>query len=561
MIRIVSSFFKALKEKVNKINPLFLAVALFLIFLLYLLATYNHTTAKGDMAEYLNNPLRVINGELPYRDFWLLFPPGEVFLPAFIYKAFGLNINILLIFSVVITAFIGMFSFLLGRLIFRDNFFAATSATLVFFNGITHYLGFAYIHMHFLLLFISAFIFIKYLRNNSAVELFLTGFFVGLAFLFKFYEVGGVFLAFLLTIFIHSRFDGKSFSYSIKSIAVFCGGVLLVVGLASLVLIEIWQPMVKEIVIESVLHGTSMNLPYFTSSISYLGLILTYLKGVLETGEYFCPMKIFCHLAKFINATLLYLLPFLLVGISIWYLIGKKLEKSDKVVVLFFLLWGMFTFPKALGRSDISHLVFSITPLFFLLLFLLQKSIKKFETNKSSLEKYIAYGFILITLLLLMPVPLFFRSTGYALVKPHYEVNTEYGALVFYNESEAKDVNAVIDFINKNTKEGDYVFVTPWNAPPFYALTNRKNPTYYDSLIDLVARPSDKKQKKVCNDLLNKDTKLIIHYANWGFDNKKELQFLNTCPILHRCIEENFELVEKYGCYWMYVPKKNQARN
>jgi hypothetical protein len=42
---------------------------------------------------------------------------------------------------------------------------------------------------------------------------------------------------------------------------------------------------------------------------------------------------------------------------------------------------------------------------------------------------------------------------------------------------------------------------------------------------------------------------LIIHYDDWGFDNKEELQFLNTCSILQRCIEDNFELVEKYGHY------------
>lgn len=561
MIKTISSLLVAVREKVDKINPLLLAMALLLIFLLLPFATYNRTTAGGDLAEYLNNPLRVINGELPYRDFWLLFSPGEVFLPAFIYKVFGLNINILLIFSVVITAFVGIFSFLLGRLIFRDNFFAMISAILVFFNGITHYLGYTYIHMYFLLLLISAFFFIKYLRDNSAIELFLTGIFVGFAFLFKLYEVGAAFLAFLLIIFIHSKIDAKTFSHSIKSIAVFCSGVLFVVGITSFALIEIWQPMVKEIAIESLSHGTSMNRPYFTNSISYLGLILTDLKGIGEIGGYFYVAKIFYHLANFINVTLSHLLPFLLVGISIWYLVGKKLKKSDKVVVLFFLLWGMFTFPKALGRSDMSHLAPSITPLFFLLIFLLQESIKKFKENKTSLEKLITYGFVIITLLLLIPVPLTFANAGYALAKSHYEVSTEYGTLLLSNESEAKDINAVISFINENTKEGDYIFVTPWFAPPFYALTNRKNPTYYDSLIDLVARPSDEKQIKVCNDLLNKDTKLIIHYADWGFDNKKELQFLYTCPILQRCIEDNFELREKYGHYWIYVPKKSQTSN
>ncbi|MCD6572828.1 MAG: hypothetical protein J7K95_01870 [Thermoplasmata archaeon] len=205
MIKIVSDIFMAVKEKVDKINPILLVMTLFMIFLLLPLATYNRTSAGEDMAEYINNPLRVINGELPYRDFWLLFPPGEVFLPALIYRVFGLNINILLIFSVVISAFVGLFSFLLGRSIFRDNFFASIAAMLVFFNGITRwYLGYTYIHMYFLLLLISTLLFIKYLRNNGAIELFLAGIFIGLAFLFKLYVVGAAFLALFLTIFIHS---------------------------------------------------------------------------------------------------------------------------------------------------------------------------------------------------------------------------------------------------------------------------------------------------------------------------------------------------------------------
>ncbi len=66
-----------------------------------------------------------------------------------------------------------------------------------------------------------------------------------------------------------------------------------------------------------------------------------------------------------------------------------------------------------------------------------------------------------------------------------------YGKLLFESESEATSVNSAIEFINKNTHEGDYIFVTPWFVPPFYALTNRKNPTYYDSVIDLIVRPSN----------------------------------------------------------------------
>jgi len=61
--------------------------------------------------------------------------------------------------------------------------------------------------------------------------------------------------------------------------------------------------------------------------------------------------------------------------------------------------------------------------------------------------------------------------------------------------------------------------------------------------------PSDEKQEKICNDLPNKDTKLIMHSADvWEPGN--------TCSILQKRIEYKSELVEKYGHYLMYVPEK-----
>ena len=40
----------------------------------------------GTWLQYLNNPVRILRNQVPYKDFWLLFPPGEVLIPALIYK-------------------------------------------------------------------------------------------------------------------------------------------------------------------------------------------------------------------------------------------------------------------------------------------------------------------------------------------------------------------------------------------------------------------------------------------------------------------------------------------
>ncbi len=91
----VKSFFLNVKEKFDALNPIFIIVILSILFFFPTIPIYDRGTTSGDTSEYLNNPVRILNGELPYKDFWLLHPPGEVYLPALMYKLFGLNINII----------------------------------------------------------------------------------------------------------------------------------------------------------------------------------------------------------------------------------------------------------------------------------------------------------------------------------------------------------------------------------------------------------------------------------------------------------------------------------
>lgn len=515
---------------------------MFLIFLFLPLLTYKYSPVIGDIAEYLNNPARVIVGQLPYRDFWLLMSPGEVFLPALIYKMFGLNINLLLIFSIFINALIGLFSFFLGRAIFKENFFALIVALLIFFNGVPAYVGYTYINAYFLFLLLAALFFINYWRNNNYYHLFLSGLFIGLAFFFRIYEVGAAALAIFLLVLFEGKIKKQTNKAIVKSVSIFSSGILLIIGIISLSLIRIWVPMVKQIVFESLAHGTSMNLPYFYSSGIALGPVINDLKMII-TGSFLSLIKFFYHFLNFANITLLYLLPFLLIGLTVWVLRGKILKKSEKIVIFLFLLWGIFTLPKAMGRADIPHVSIAVSPFFFLLIYFLSK-VK---------ARAIKYGLAAIAIILLIPCLIFIFKTFSILNQPRHQVKTEHGNIIITDEGEARELNDVIGYINQNTQEGDYIFVTPWLSPPLYAMTNRKNPTYYDSLIDLIALPSKEKQEKVCQDLLNKNTKVIIHNPDFGFDNKEELQFKTACPIIEKCIDDNFKLVKKEKDYWIYL--------
>ena len=134
-----------------------LAVLIFIACLLFGLLTYNYTSLSGDLAEYINNPLRILNGVLPYKDFWLLFPPAEVYLPAGLYKIFGLNINVILLISPIIKALIGSLAFLVGYKIYKNKLLAIVLAVLLFFKGVPH--------PHFVLMLVSTLSFLKYIQE------------------------------------------------------------------------------------------------------------------------------------------------------------------------------------------------------------------------------------------------------------------------------------------------------------------------------------------------------------------------------------------------------------
>ena len=529
--------FNVFKTKLDELNPLVVGVSLLAIFFSYSLLAYRNFLPTGDLAEYLNNPFRVICGEIPYKNFWLLFPPGEVYLPAVVYKIFGLNIDYLFFVSGAISVSIGLASFVLGKIVFKDNFFSMLTACTAFFDGVTaRYVGFFYIHMYFLLLLFLAFFTVKYLRKPRLSYLFWAGFFAGSALFFRFYLVGAAMTAAVITVIIHSKLSKTSFMGIVARLSAFLLGVSLLILPALFLgyLSEMLALTLREILFESVKHAKTMTLPYFE-------LINDY------------PVHS--------------IVPLILICISIWKISAGSLKKEDAVILSFFMLWGVLTLPKTFGRSDIHHLSLAITPMFFALNFMIQtRGLKKNSGNSSGFFQHSNRYFEIIAGSFLILFSIFFFGRGpivffkaiSSLGEERYTVVTEHGTLYYKERSEAAAMDSVVRFIEKNSDAGDYIFVTPWHTPPLYVLTNRKNPTYYDSAIDLVLRPDTPKQETVVDNLIKKNVKIIVHRPGWGFDNREDFMFANACPVIQRFIESNYERAQKYGEFLIYLAPESR---
>jgi hypothetical protein len=202
------------------------------------------------------------------------------------------------------------------------------------------------------------------------------------------------------------------------------------------------------------------------------------------------------------------------------------------------------SFPKALGRADLAHLAPSVAPFALFILFVGNRL--KEKSKLLSKGAYIIIGVMLLTVI--FPI----IKLGATIKSPNVYVSTSHGSVHFKDKKEAENFKNTIDYIENNTTDDDYIFVTLWDAPPIYALTNRKNPTYYDSLNDLMIRRNPDKQKKIIDELISKKTKYIIHNADWGYDNKPEQQFRVACDILQRFIESSCIKVADFGFYKIY---------
>jgi hypothetical protein len=326
----------------------------------------------------------------------------------------------------------------------------------------------------------------------------------------------------------------------------FVSGMLTMIMIYIIIFFNKLPVMYSEIVIESVGNGTGMSLPYFFSIIPYFNSLTDAFAKLTHSFSIVLIIKLFYYSFKILISLFIYLLPL----ISIIGFIGFLRQRpgiKEISIALIFILWSLISFPKAMSRSDLAHLAPSLTPALFFILYI------AWNNNKANWTKnfrYFANIVIVPALIIALGAGLTSFTRSYQLFsKPVNKVTTEYGTVTFRIPAEKDNFKNVINYIDSSTTKDDYIFVTVWDAPPVYALTGRKNPTYYDSMNDLVVRYSDVKQKKIISDLINKKTKLIIHNPDWGYDNKPDQTFRTACDILQNFFDNHCEVVAKFGVY------------
>jgi len=517
---------------------------------------YDRVDLADDLAEFVNNPVRLLHGELPYRDFWLLHPPGEVFLPAAVYRL-GYGVNAVLVLNVGISVLAGLTAFWVGRMMSGRELDGALVAILVYFAGVpAEYIGYVYLHAYLVCLLAAAGMLGQYFKGHRRRYLFFAGMAVGFGFLFRSYLTGAAAVALLATVLLEARRRQLAWSGAVGLMAVYSSGILLVLAGMSLWLFDLLPGMWHAVVIDSISHAARRRLAYGHYVVESWTDFVTLIDACVHVPT--SASAIF-YLAvggsDLVKTVTMHVAPFL--AITFWWYHrrrGPAIPEPGEWMVLFFLLWGSLTLIRPLTRGGHSQqLSQAVTPLFFVLVFLLRPIWGHWRATKTFGAGLVAWAALAALVgVAHRAVTVSMQQAVVTIRHKSHSVAAPYGTLAFNDQKRAAELQGLIAAVLENAAEEDHVFVIPWNAPAIYALTRRRNPTYYDSTIDLLYRPSDEKQRQVCDALLAKETRLIIgtvelRGAGWDPINKRE-----RLPLIDACIEKHYERFRESGRFCVY---------
>lgn len=502
-------------------QPYVLPALLALLFLFVPLLTYWHLPLYGDYSEYYNNPVRLLHGDLPYNDFWLLHSPGEVYFPAVLYQLFGVNVNFAELGTIISNVIIGLAIFLLCRRLFKSDFLAAFVAIMSYFAGEIFYYGnFIYIHWHLLFSFLGAYFIIQadHAGTKANQKLFLAGIFLGLALFFKTFIVLALAAAGLgvWLMWHHSSWRAVARNLLAGAAGFFIGSLpfIFFVCMAGQPLNIFWQ-----LFIDPIYHNAAFkSIPYFDSVI-YYWMQLKQAHGLSGQAAYDAMQLLF--------TAALYLLPAIALTVAVAYWRTEQLSRHDKFILVLFLLWGALEFGQAYKLAGLEHVAVMFLPFLAALAYCCRR--------RSRLINCLLIGCMILAVSF-AAMQMFNRCRQYDLGTINHQT-----VAVARGDEILPQVFLELDHLAEQKKS---VVIFADLLPPLYAYYNLSNPLYYDSNIDLRVRPAASKQLGVCNELESSQPAVIVYQAG---------EISGSLPIIVDCFSKKYHIYKTIGDYNIIV--------
>ena len=483
-------------------------ISLILLSLLVFGLSYAHQGSLIiDSGREVYYPKRILEGAVLYKDLFNIYGPFAYLYNAFLFKFFGLNINVLYLSGVLTMSVIVACVYLLSRQFF-DKFLAFSIASITIIIGGFSFHVFNYVFpysfsmtygMAFCL--ISIYLLIQFIRKNNSFLYYLSTFFAGLAISNK-YE----FLPYCL-IFIYIAFKNK---LSIKQNIV--SFVTLII--APFILFEILflqglglQDLIGNLKdIYAMSKTNTLNYFYSISGLTFqkqtLGLLTRnflmtiFPIALIYNGTYYIDKsKIKAYflyaLAVFFTFKLASLETFIFLPLVLFVLMCVFLKKQSQDVKVLSISAFLVSLKVFWATALNSYGVFFIPILLIATICFIKKDFKNF-----------------VSIYLVLVSIAFFVYNLPTRKEITYPIKTSMGKI--YVTSLYKDTsNNIIKFINENTKPTDKILILP-EGLFFNYLTNRVSDDYYNSYLPLYVETFG--ESRLINSLKNnKPDYIILH--------------------------------------------------
>jgi len=502
----------------------FFLFILFIITAVYYLPIINLPLAPYDEAVILVGAEKVLNGQIPYRDFSSEYPPGQFYTLAAFFKLFGTSVITERIYDMIIKSLLSVFIFLIIR--FLSSNITALFGWAMSLVWLQHSSMPAYpVYPSMLFIFISIYLLLLHFKEQKIYYVILSAVSIVFAVLFR-HDLGGYAAIAITIVLIFKRImGGQSWSPPMMFIA---SGITA--GLPILIYFAIYSSI-------RVLFND-----LFTVPVSFLEK---------QTLPY--PSFSTWNLPFFI-------FPLVMVTGVITSIIFIKRKKDDSKVyeILLISLIGIFCFNQARIRSDVVHLIpVALTGILLapILLHTLSRGL--------SLDKWqnrIVYVLFVIVFSITLSNPisiikmLLSRTNGYVVeaINPDLE-RAKYSNI----NSDLKDT---VKFIKNNTSKNEKIYVGVKNHDKFvfndviiYFLTDRDPATRYHVLNPGV-HTTLSVQEKVVNEFKNSPPRLLVLAPRDRYEpNLSSVD--SQVNLLDNYIAANFELIKIFGIYEIWMKK------
>lgn len=493
----------------------------------------------------LYGALRVMNGEVIYKDFWTRNAPGQFFTVAALYRFFGATIMVERVWDVLVRFLISCAVYVAAAKVTSSRIAIVPWVAVTLWLASTDFYGYPAMPA-ILFSFLSALSLMQFISSRREVWLFIGGVFVGIAILFR-HDIGSYILvgesAVLAVFSLRQRRDEMHHLSGIvleilRIVALYAVGVLIAVLPMSLYLLsvapiyELWS----ELVVDSI-----ASIRYYVLPVPPLiPNPLPALTGVSSKLSY---------ATYIVNQWTPFYLPFVIFGLTIFTLSRKiQIETHKYWAIILIMLLGLAFSVQAVRRADTIHFLPMHIPAVILLIFLLA-------------QLYTARLKLALALSLALTILMTFNYFISEPLKKWFGDGATYPLMECFSKLERagcvsvdSDQERAAQFIQASVPSGEAIFVGNSrhdliyiNDIMFYFLADRASATQYHQL-DRDFVPTLAIQQKIVESLAVNRVKYVVLVSRW--ENVMEPNVSGESSgvrLLDDFIRENYLEIKDFG--------------